>query len=63
MSDVRDPAALVRHAVQVGDWRLVELLARVLGGPSTGPLLAAGRAYSTLVLLLGLSEPGGYDRR
>ena len=63
MSDVRDPADLVRHAAQVGDWRLVELLAHVLGGRPAGPLPAAGRAYSTLVLLLGLSEPGGYDRR
>jgi hypothetical protein len=63
MSDVRDPAALVRHAAEVGDWRLVELLAHVLGGGSDRPLLGARRAYCKLVLLLGLSEPGGYDRR
>jgi hypothetical protein len=63
MSDVRDPAALVRHAAEVGDWRLVELLAHVLGGRPSGRLLTARRAYCTLVLLLGLSEPGGYDRR
>ena len=32
MSDAHDPAALVRHAVQAGDWRLVELIARMLSG-------------------------------
>ena len=33
MSDAHDPAALVRHAVQAGDWRLVELIARMLARP------------------------------
>ena len=42
MSDAHDPAALVRHAVQAGDWRLVELIARMLARPSTAQ--ATGRA-------------------
>jgi hypothetical protein len=62
MSDVRDPKALIRHAVQVGDWPLVELLARLLAGRSTGGAPAARRAYRTLVSALGLSGPGDYDR-
>jgi hypothetical protein len=63
MSDIRDPAAVLRHAVQVGDWRLVELLARLLAGGFTGRAGVAHRAYDTLVVRLGLSEPGNYHRR
>ena len=63
MSDAHDPAALVRHAVQAGDWRLVELVARLLGGASTGSHGSARRAYETLAVKLGLaSGPGNYDR-
>jgi len=63
MSDAHDPAALVRHAVQAGDWRLVELIARMLGGASTGMPGSARRAYEALVVKLGLaSDSGDYDR-
>lgn len=58
MPDLRNPTALISHAVQVGDWRLVELLARLLSG--SGHLSAAQRAYGTLVLRLGLSDPGNH---
>lgn len=63
MTDLRDPIALVRHAVQVGDWALVELLARALEGRLSGGTHATGgRAYGTLVLRLGLAGPRNYDR-
>lgn len=55
MRDVHDPMALVRHAVQAGDWRLVELIARVLGGRSVVPSTAGHRAYASLVRTLGLA--------
>jgi hypothetical protein len=63
MQQPHDPAALVRHAVLVGDWRLVELLARILSGQSSAQSLGARRAYGTLVVKLGLSgSPANYDR-
>ena len=63
MSDAHDPAALVHHAIQAGDWRLVELIARMLGGQQSAPSLAARRAYGTLVVKLGLTGgPAKYDR-
>ena len=63
MSDAHDPAALVRHAVQAGDWRLVELIARMLAGQPIARSLGARRAYGTLVVKLGLSgSPAKYDR-
>jgi hypothetical protein len=63
MPDAHDPAALVRHAAQAGDWRLVCLIARVLSGRSATRATAARRAYATLVLELGLVGDGGdYDR-
>jgi hypothetical protein len=62
MTDVRDPMALVRHAAQVGDWRLVELLSRVLAGRPSERFTGAGRAYAALVPRLGLCERRGYDR-
>jgi hypothetical protein len=63
MPDAHDPAALVRHAVQAGDWRLVELIARLLGGVPTGRPGSARRAYGTLAVKLGLaSDSGDYDR-
>jgi len=58
MTDARDPRALVRHAAEAGDWRLVELVARVLAGRSVGSLGAARRAYRTLAVRLGLRESG-----
>jgi hypothetical protein len=63
MNDIRDPTALVRHAVQVGDWRLVELLARRLSDRFTGQTTVAHRAYGTLVGKLGLGDPDNYHRR
>jgi hypothetical protein len=63
MADAHDPAALVRHAVQAGDWRLVELIARMLSGQPSAPSLNARRAYGTLVVKLGLrGSPAKYDR-
>ncbi len=64
MSDAHDPAALVRHAVQAGDWRLVELIARMLAGQSSARSLGArGAPTRTLVVKLGLSGgPANYDR-
>ncbi len=56
MPDAHDPAALVLHAVQAGDWRLVELIARILSGQPSTPNLSAHRAYGTLVVRLGLSS-------
>jgi hypothetical protein len=62
--DARDPTALVRHAAQAGDWRLVELLARVIAGGMFQPSSTARRAYGTLVMKLGLrAECADYDRR
>jgi hypothetical protein len=61
MTDSCDPSALVRHAVQAGDWRLVELLAGWLAQRSTRPADdGMRRTYDTLVIRLGLSEPGVY---
>jgi hypothetical protein len=63
MPDAHDPAGLVRHAALVGDWRLVELITRTLGGHSAGPTTAWHRAYATLVVKLGLAgDPGNYPR-
>lgn len=63
MRDAHDPAALVRHAAEAGDWRLVELVARVLGGDAGAARTTAQRAYGTLVLKLGLAgETGVYHR-
>jgi hypothetical protein len=63
MTDVRNPRALVRHAVQAGDWQLVELIERMLSGHPSTPSLGARRAYGTLVVKLGLSgSPAKYHR-
>ena len=63
MSDAHDPAALVRHAVQAGDWRLLELVARILSGQPSATNRGARHAYGTLVVKLGLSgSPAKYDR-
>ena len=55
MADAHDPAALVRHAAQAGDWRLVYLITRTLSGRSIASPTTARRAYATLVLKLGLA--------
>jgi hypothetical protein len=63
MRDAHDPAALVRHAAEAGDWRLVELVARMLSGHADAARTTAQRAYATLVLKLGLAgETGVYHR-
>lgn len=63
MSDAHDPAALVRHAAQAGDWRLVELVARMLTGHAAVSITAAGRAYAALVVKLGLAgDAADYHR-
>jgi hypothetical protein len=63
MAHGQDPAALVRHAAQAGDWHLVSLITRMLSGRSTAPPTTARRAYATLVLKLGLAgDLGSYDR-
>jgi len=63
MSDGHDPAALVRHAAQAGDWRLVALVARTLSGQSAVSMTAAGRAYAALVVKLGLAgDAADYHR-
>jgi len=63
MSDAHDPAALVRHAVQAGDWRLVELISRRLSDRPAPPAAAAGQAYASLVVRLGLAgDAADYHR-
>jgi hypothetical protein len=63
MPDAHDPAALVRHAAQAGDWTLVYLIARVLSGHSPCNSTAGRRAHATLVLKLGLAgDLGNYHR-
>ena len=63
MSDAHDPAALVHHAVQAGDWQLVELIARILAGQPSPRSLSDRQAYGTLVVKLGLAGgPADYDR-
>lgn len=63
MPDARDLTALMRHAVQAGDWRLVSLVAGLLGGQSNASSLAARRAYATLVVRLGLTDESNYHGR
>jgi hypothetical protein len=63
MPDAYDPTALVRHAAQAGDWRIVELIARLLSGDPSPRSIAARRAYWALVLKLRLADDLGlYDR-
>ncbi len=63
MSDAHDPAALVRHAVQAGDWRLVELIRLMISGHPSASASAGRRAYATLGAKLGLSgNLGDYHR-
>jgi hypothetical protein len=56
MPDAYDPAELVRHAAQAGDWRLVYLITRLLSGQPTTSPTAARRAYATLVLKFRLAD-------
>jgi hypothetical protein len=63
MSYAREPTALVRHAIQAGDWRLAELVAQMISGEPSPPPTTARRAYQTLIVKLGLAGgPGNYDR-
>jgi hypothetical protein len=55
MSDAHDLTALVRHAAQAGDWRLVDLIVRLLSGRSSAPPTVARRTYATLAVTLGLA--------
>jgi hypothetical protein len=48
----------MRHAAHVGDWTLVDLIARMLTGHPTPPSDPADRAYALLVLKLGLCRDG-----
>jgi hypothetical protein len=59
MPDAHDLAALMRHAEQAGDWRLVELISHLLSGRASPPSEAAHRAYATLVGKLGLAGDAG----
>ena len=52
MTTQRDHVALVRFAVEARDWRLVELLARLLGRESAAWLSVAHRAYTPLAARL-----------
>ena len=54
MNRERDDLAVMRHAVRSRDWRLVELLARLLAREPAGWLGVAHSAYSTLAARLGL---------
>jgi hypothetical protein len=56
MTDTRDPAALLRHAIQAGDWPLVALIARALNQQRGEPSQTGRRAYRSLCLRLGLTE-------
>ena len=54
MNRERDDLGVMRHAVRSRDWRLVELLARLLAREPAGWLGVAHSAYSTLAARLGL---------
>lgn len=56
MSPRRDDLAVMRFAIQSHDWRLVELLARLLDRESTGWLRLALDAYTTLSARLGVGS-------
>ncbi len=53
MNRERDDLAVMRHAVRSRDWRLVELLARLLAREPAGWLGVAHSAYSTLAARRG----------
>ena len=56
MGEYHDPQAIVRHAAEVGDWRLVELIGRLLSRGVNRKQRAAHRAYATLAARLGLID-------
>ena len=56
MTPRRDELAVLRFAIQSRDWRLVELLARVLGRDTSSWLGVAHHAYLTLSGRLGFSD-------
>jgi hypothetical protein len=58
MADLHDPTALVRHAIESGDWRLAELLLGLLSSERGSGLGAVGRVYLTLTRELGLAGGG-----
>jgi hypothetical protein len=62
MPEFHDPRAVVRHAVDVGDWRLVELLGRLLTRGVGARQQAAHRAYLTLAVKLGLVDQSRESR-
>lgn len=60
MADRGSPQALIRHAAESGDWRLVELAVRTLEGRRAAS--PARRAFDALALTLRLA-PGSTDTR
>ncbi len=56
MATPHDPAALLRHAIQAGDWPLAALVARALNRPLSEPSQTGRRAYRSLCLRLGLTD-------
>jgi hypothetical protein len=54
MSTNREDLAVIAFAVRSRDWRLLELLARLLGREPGGWLGVAHSAYTTLSARLGL---------
>ena len=56
MSTQRDDLAVMRFAIRSGDWRLVELLARLLRREPSDWLTVAHSAYTTLSARLGLGS-------
>jgi hypothetical protein len=62
MPEFHDPRAVVRHAADARDWRLVELLGRILNQRARGQQRAAHRAYMTLAVKLGLVDDGREGR-
>lgn len=56
MSPRRDDLAAMRFAIRSHDWRLVELLARLLDRDSVAWLRLALDAYTTLSVRLGLGS-------
>ncbi len=61
MTNPPDPMALLRHAAQVGDWRLLEAVTRLLSARPRRSGAAGDRAYGSLIVLLGLADRS-YDR-
>ena len=56
MSTKRNDLAVMSFAIRSKDWRLVELLARLLGRESSEWLGVAHKAYLTLSTRLGIGS-------